>query len=94
VVGSDYKGGKPVTAKTADGAWAPMKLLAGGIDGGLAGYGGGDLDLVYEVPVENPKGEVIGKVLVKFLAEGEEMRTLMALLKDGFPAPPQSVLGD
>ena len=81
-----FKDAKPYPHPGVTGAWAPLRLIAQEIDGGLAQYRGGPAMVPFEISVDE-----LGTAVVPFRVEGPEVERLLVLLRNGLPLPPPLV---
>lgn len=82
--GADFKEGKPIEVASAQGTWAPIRLLQKGGGGGTVAY-------TVDVPLDKKK---TGKVTLRFQVDGSDVGRLAQLMKSGFPAPPAQGAGE
>ncbi len=88
--GDAFKEAEPFMGPSAEDAWAPLKLFAKGLRGGLAAYDGGPLKMEYRIPISR-KGEQVGQLVLPFEIDDDDVRALITLVKSGLPRPPAQV---
>lgn len=78
----------PLPPVSANGAWAPLRLLSGGLEKG-ASPSGDQVMLSFRIPFDHKKkGD--GTAIVRFRASGERIGRLLGLVRDGIEPAPSS----
>ena len=83
----------PKELAPSKGAWAPIKLIAAGLPPGSELPDADKLTLTYTVEVPYKKNNP-GKIKIPITVEGKGLARLIALMKEGLPAPPATSAGN
>ena len=88
VVGGDWKEGESIEAASAEGFWAPLKVIRSGMAPGASASG--TLQLRYTLTIELKKGNT-ATAEVSIEASGNALSLLLRLMQQGMAPPPSGL---
>jgi len=88
-VGGNWKEGESMEAVSAQGFWAPLRVVAGGLPAGAPVPASGTLALEYKVTI--PLKHKTAQAVLAVEASGSALPNLLRLMREGLPSPPSGL---